>query len=282
MEHVVKRGEYLSKIAANYGITLNRLLAANPRYKADPNSLGIGDRLLIPEQQGEPAVQEPLRPEPTVGDAATEQPGETDADYFLVPEGQLTFDAEGMEKRGKFFSRSPHVPGRWSGVTIGRGYDMGSRSEDEITEDLGNAGVPLAEARRLATCRGLKGAGAKQFLEEHDLYGIEITPAAQKALFMQTYQELAGDVLRICSKHDVVAKYGATDWDGLDPLIRDIAVDLRYRGDYTGATRERVQPLLVANDLEALKTLMADENYWVGSRGVPKDRFRRRRKYVSG
>ena len=49
MEHVVKSGEYLSKIAANYGITLTKLLAANPRFKADPNSIGVGDMLIIPQ-----------------------------------------------------------------------------------------------------------------------------------------------------------------------------------------------------------------------------------------
>ena len=48
MEHVVKNGELLSKIAAGYGITLNRLLAANPRFKAEPDRLAIGDQLLIP------------------------------------------------------------------------------------------------------------------------------------------------------------------------------------------------------------------------------------------
>ena len=255
---------------------MNRLLAANPRYKADPDSVSIGDRLVIPDEGGEPVPQ----PQP-IGTTPASTEGPTDDDAFLVPEGQLTFDAEGMEERGKYFSRVPHAPGRWSGVTIGRGYDIGSRSEDEIVEDLGNSGVPMPVAQQLATCRGLKGARAKTFLEQQGLTDIEITPQAQKRLFIQTYQELAGDVLRICNKADVVAKYGSTDWANLDPLIRDVVVDLRYRGDYTGATRERVQPVMVAGDLEALKSLTEDESYWVGSRGVPRDRFRRRKKYLA-
>ena len=273
MEHVVKSGELLSKIAAGYGITLNRLLAANPRFKADPDRLAIGDQLLIPTNAIESKA-------PSTSDVITDKQTVSDDDFFVVSAGQITFDAEGLETPGIYFSRVPHVPGAWSGVTIGRGYDMGSRSEDEITEDLSNSGIPLDTARNLARCRGMKGEKAKAFLESEGLTELEITPAAQKALFMLAYQELVGDVLRICTKHDVVQKYGATDWDKLNPLIRDIAIDMRYRGDYTSATRERFQPVLVSNYLDGLKTLIADQDYWVSLGSVPMDRFRRRNEYV--
>ena len=102
----------------------------------------------------------------------------------------------------------------------------------------------------------------------------------RRILFDLEIHELAGDVKRICRKHDVEAKYGVTDWAGLDPIIRDIVVDLRYRGDYTGGTREKVQPCVVGNDLEKLAELMSNELYWVRQRGVPNDRFQRRKKYV--
>ena len=38
----VKRGDTLSKVAARHGVTLVALLAANPRYKANPNAISIG------------------------------------------------------------------------------------------------------------------------------------------------------------------------------------------------------------------------------------------------
>ncbi len=284
MEHTIKRGEYLSLVAKKYKISLSQLLSANPRFKADPDSVGVGDKLVIPQAPIKKAAsKKAAKTKAAKKKAATRRaaPRPVVTDYFKVAAGQITFDAEGLETPGKFFSRTPHVPGPWSGVTIGRGYDMRERSETEIFEDLTTAGVPKTKARKLAGCRGRKGAQARNYLEDKNLLELTISTAQQWHLFNATYAELEGDVLRICRKADVVAKYGQTDWSDLDPLIRDIVVDLRYRGDYTGATRERVQPTLVANDIAALTALMADKEYWVGSRGVPNDRFKRRRDYLS-
>ena len=284
MEHTIKRGEYLSLIASKYKVTLNQLLSANPRYKADPDAVRLGDKLVIPvAAAAKKASKKAVKSRAAAKKAAARRsaPSPATSDYFKVPAGQLTFDAEGLETPGKFFSRSPHVPGPWSGVTIGRGYDMKERSENEIIEDMTAASVPMTKARKLAGCRGRKGAQARKYLEDNDLKDLTINAAQQWHLFNATYAELEGDVIRISSKADVVAKYGATDWSNLDPLIRDIAVDLRYRGDYTGTTRERVQPVLVDNDLAALTALMADRDYWVSSRGVPNDRFKRRRDYLT-
>lgn len=273
MEHVVKSGDYLSKIADEYGISLNKLLAANPKYKADPNSISVGDKVIIPQVGGEPIAD-------SANDNSAQAQSATEND-FTVSQGQLTFDAEGLEERGPYFSRVPHVPGGWSGVTIGRGYDMKERSENEILEDLTNAGVSLDRAQRLSACSGLRGNNARDYIKDNGLTNLEITPAEQKALFIQTYQELEGDVIRICNKQDVVAKYGATDWYNLNSTIKDIAVDLRYRGDYTGATRQRVQPALVNNDLAALQDVMSDRGYWVTRFNVPVVRFDLRRDYFS-
>lgn len=273
MEHVVKSGDYLSKNAAQYGITLTKLLAANPRFKADPNSIRVGDKVIVPQAGGVTVDEEEAD--------NSSQAQSVNADDFTVSDGQLTFDAEGLESRGPYFSRVPHVPGGWSGVTIGRGYDMKERSESEILEDLSNAGVSMDRAKQLAECNGLRGENAKEFLESNGLNNIEISTAEQKALFIQTYQELEGDVIRICNKQDVVAKYGETDWDSLNPTIKDIVVDLRYRGDYTGATRQRVQPALVNNDLAALQDVLSDRNYWVTRFRVPENRFELRKDYIS-
>ncbi|TQV74217.1 LysM peptidoglycan-binding domain-containing protein [Exilibacterium tricleocarpae] len=262
MNHIVKKGENLTRIAAQHNLSLTRLLAANPSLKADPNSLGIGAKLVIPEDDA--------------GDDSNES-----ADYFRVAAGQLTFDAEGLETPGRFFSRRPHVPSASSGVTIGRGYDMKERSAEEIVEDLTVAGVAPGQAQKFAQCRGLQGARAEQCLRENNYTRLTITPRQQQRLFDITYAELMGDVVRISGKPDVVAKYGETDWQQLHPLLRDVVVDLRYRGDYTGATRERVQPVMVQNNLTELNELMADRDYWVETRGVPLDRFRRRRDYLA-
>jgi hypothetical protein len=277
IEHKIKRGDSLTKIAHHYQLTLNRLLAFNPHYKASPGDIRVGEIVLIPEaKENIPTTHAPAESEPT----NSESPVASDQGDFLVPFGQLTFDAEGMEKPGRYFSRILHVPSSSSGVTIGRGYDMKFRSPEEILEDLTASGVPMNKAKKLGACGGYSGKKAKNFMAEKNLSELEISPAQQKALFTVTYKEIEGDVLRICNKVDVVAKYGETHWDELDPVIRDIVIDLRYRGDYTGTTRKLIQPILVENNRSKLKTLMAKEDFWLDRINVPKDRFKRRKNYV--
>jgi len=196
---------------------------------------------------------------------------------FTVPEGQLTFDAEGLETRGAYFSREAHWPGGASGVTIGRGYDMKHRSAETIVSDLTTAGVPLADAERLAQGAGLTGQDAADFIAQEDVKAVEITPLAQKNLFSTVYDHYESEVQRISNKPDTVDKYGSVDWDNLDPAIKDVAVDLIYRGDYTPATRKSIQPLMVANDVQGLHDLLSDETKMTVDWGVPQDRFERRR-----
>lgn len=281
-QYRVKRGDSLSRIASLHELSLNQLLAMNPRYKRDPNRLAVGDRLQVPDTGKKPVnvtIATPSAPPPPQ-EQEQEIAASRETDWFTVPMGQITFDAEGMENpRGRYHSRHPHVPGQWSGVTIGRGYDMSQRSKEAILDDLRAAGMPARNASSLSRCSGYRGDAAKRILAEKNLSDLEISPEAQYRLFLSTYEELAGDVIRICVKADVVDKYGATHWDQLDPIVKDIAIDLRYRGDYTPATRKKVQPLLVANSASRLKRLMADESYWVGVCNVPRDRFERRKNY---
>ncbi|MDZ7870816.1 MAG: SH3 domain-containing protein [Rheinheimera sp.] len=209
------------------------------------------------------------------------QSAQSSQDDFLVDAGQLTFDAEGMEQRGRYFSRNPHVPTDSSGVTLGRGYDMRDKTPAGISADLTACGLDAAAAAQFAKAAGLSGAAGKSFIVQNQLSQFEITPGQQKLLFALTYQQMVSDVLRICQKPDLVARYGSTDWAALPAKVRDLVVDLRYRGDYTPSSRERLQPLLVANNATAIATLMADEAYWCGPEKVPQDRFRRRRDYLA-
>lgn len=193
---------------------------------------------------------------------------------FQVPKGQVTFDSEGTEG-GPYHTRKAHVPTDSSGLTIGRGYDMKEKTKDQIKKDLMAAGLSEADATLFAGAAGLSGASARKYITDNKL--PEITPEQQKALFAITYAAMEADVKRIASKADVVAKYGATDWDKLDPAIKDLLVDLRYRGDYTPGTRAKIQEMVSKNDVRGIATVMADEKYWVTERGVPKDRFQRRK-----
>lgn len=48
--HVVSEGETLSKIASDYGLTLDEILAANPQI-TDADRIAIGDEVIIPAAQ---------------------------------------------------------------------------------------------------------------------------------------------------------------------------------------------------------------------------------------
>jgi hypothetical protein len=195
---------------------------------------------------------------------------------FRVPRGQLTFDAEGLERPGHpGHSRQLHWPGGASGPTIGRGYDLKERTSEQVIEDLKAAGVDPEVARQYAAGagKGPNGNQAETFVKENRDQIPEITAAQQQKLFERVYARYEAEVRAICERDDVVAAYGRVDWDKLRPAIRDILVDLNYRGDYTRRARELVQKLTVANDLPGLTRMMADRDAWPK---VPCDRFYRR------
>ncbi|MFT4654757.1 MAG: hypothetical protein ACI82S_002415 [Patiriisocius sp.] len=283
IEHKIKRGESLTLIAQNYDLKLNRLLAFNPQYKANPDNIRVGELVHIPKPKENILGASTDQISSSIPTATQAKPNEsavvTSEDDFTVAFGQLTFDVEGMEKPGRYFSRKLHVPSSNSGITIGRGYDMKLRSVQEIIEDMTACGVASSIAEKLGACSVYKGNAGERFILEQNLTDLEISPAQQKALFTITYHEMEDDVIRICNKADVVAKYGKTHWAELDPVIRDIAIDLRYRGDYKPATRKQFQPIMVENNRSGLNKLMADEYYWLTDIGVPENRFARRKNY---
>ena len=188
----------------------------------------------------------------------------------LEPErGEVTWKSEGTEG-GKHHSRRLHVPTDSSGLTLGRGYDMRNRSLADIISDLTRAGVVLKDAQTLSGAAGLKGADARKFIRDHKLEKFEISALGQKLLFDTAYEDEAAEAERLCSKDDVTEAYGDCNWEKLDPAIRDILVDMKFRGDYTGAARTRIQAFVVANDLESFAKALEKRGDWAN---VPKDRF---------
>jgi hypothetical protein len=92
-----------------------------------------------------------------------------------------------------------------------------------------------------------------------------------------SYDGLVKDVKRICADAGNVTEYGAVDWDNLDSAIKDVTVDLRFRGDYTRASRKNIQKSIADNDLKEFKKQLKDSTKWPG---VPQDRFDRRVKFL--
>eukprot|EP00112_Aurelia_sp_Birch-Aquarium-sp1_P004175 Seg1473.4 transcript_id=Seg1473.4/GoldUCD/mRNA.D3Y31 product="hypothetical protein" protein_id=Seg1473.4/GoldUCD/D3Y31 len=203
-----------------------------------------------------------------------------------VCKGQVTFDSEGNDnKKSKYYSRKPHWPGGRSGLTIGRGYDMGKRTKKEIIDDLTKAGVAKETAKKLAESAGLTGKKAKKFLQNlkknstgnETLDEFELTREQQKKLFEITYAREEAETKRL------VKKYYNIEWKRLHPKIQQILVDLKFRGDFRPTSKAEGQRALKAaveaNDLEEFKKVMANKKYW---KHVPKDRFERRNKFLNG
>ena len=196
--------------------------------------------------------------------------------HLKVTFGQKTFDSEGQEGAGCFFSRAVHWPGGASGVTIGRGYDMGQRTRLQVERELVHAGLDVGDAQYLSMAAGLRGGSAERFVRENQRSAPILTLSAQKNLFETiTSVETIADLKRIMTKPDLVERYGATEWDAFPLSIQELVFDLRYRGDYTPETRTRLQPLIVRSDVRGLYDLMSDHRYW-SSIGVPDGRIKAR------
>ena len=157
-----------------------------------------------------------------------------------VRQGQLTFDAEGVDyitavepfrqRRYPNFSRILQwPPTASSGVTLGRGYDMGSRSMGEIFITLRQAGIEEYKAVICSKSAHVKGPEAGRFVKVYGPLVGEITHQQQIRLFELAYQvklNEAKNLYRRVTRHFI----NAPQWELLDQKIRDVIVDIFYQG----------------------------------------------------
>lgn len=148
-----------------------------------------------------------------------------------VSAGQVTFNAEGNDfPNNMYFSRRIHWPGNAkSGVTIGRGYDMGSRSEGSIFSDMVQAGLPAVQAQQMAQSHGKKGTHARDFVHNQREAIGTISHQMQIRLFELIYPRY---VQSACANYDryTLSLSGRVEWSQLKPAIREILVDFVYQG----------------------------------------------------
>lgn len=211
-------------------------------------------------------------------------------------ERQVTFDAEGTEG-GRFHSRSPSVPSNSSGLTIGRGFDIGTRldkavraaadkgdkkalaameaAKKTVADMLRNAGLSEEQANAYAGAVGLHGAAARDYLRDNKDKLVDLTPEQQKKLFEAIIPSYATGAARI------VKDYYGVDFDKLKPEIQTILVDLNYRGDLRldakGGKNSKKGPqhlkdAIVANDLDKLQAALADTAFWFPYKKQIKDK----------
>lgn len=160
-----------------------------------------------------------------------------------VSEGQVTFDSEGIDyitavepfrqQRYPSFSRILHWPPKFSsGVTLGRGYDMGNRSSGEIFSTIMQAGIEEYKAVICSKASHLKGRQAGQFVKVYGPLIGEITHAQQIRLFEIVYREKLNYARGVYSRNSRHV-HDALIWYKIDKEIRDVFVDTIYQGNRT-------------------------------------------------
>ncbi|WP_050570297.1 hypothetical protein [Dickeya dadantii] len=204
--------------------------------------------------------------------------------WLKVPKGQLTFDVEGNDdEKSPWFSRIAHWPGSASGVTIGRGYDLGQQITANTDLTQTRIGEPLKTW--LIESQGLSSSNAQNRLmsASRNIRTFQITRKQQYEIFMISYQRLENDVKKICQKEEAIRRYhpnsNATPeqaWNDIPEKIKELLVDLRYRGDYTPSTRVHLQHAAYSGDINTFGRILSNRAYWLN---VPDDRFKKRVKY---
>ena len=148
-----------------------------------------------------------------------------------INKGLITFDAEGNDTPSSpYFSRNIHWPGNeLSGVTLGRGYDMGSRSESEIYNHMLAAGVDAMQASKISKANGLKGNKAQQFLVVNKETIGTISRDQQIELFNLIYPAYVSRAI-VNYNSWTAEESGRTEWSELQQVIKDVLVDFVYQG----------------------------------------------------
>lgn len=153
-------------------------------------------------------------------------------------EGLLTFRAEGNNTPGSIhYSRVIHWPGNTSGckknasgVTIGRGFDLGNRSKDEAMAYLKRAGISREKALKIAEGKQLTHCLADEFVRANKEKIKEITESEQLRLFEIVYVDYVYDSIRFYNKYK---SHRAILWEKLDQRLKDVFVDMKYQGRLT-------------------------------------------------
>lgn len=190
--------------------------------------------------------------------------------------GKVTFQSEGTEG-GLYHSRKLHVPTASSGLTLGRGYDLRFKSKGEVKVDLIKIGLKQEKADAISGAVELYGEKVKKYITGKSLEEFELTQDQQKKLFEITYEKELQETKRLCTKSDVEKVYGKCDWDKLDSNMKEILVDLKFRGDYTPAVRKKIQKIVSNNDAAAFYEIIKKRENWPN---VPSDRFNSRAEYL--
>lgn len=148
----------------------------------------------------------------------------------------------------KGHSNVPHWPGGESGLTLGPGYDIGSRKSTDVENFLTRKlGLKQADAKLFADGAGLRGAAASTYLDKNAAAlrkHVVITDAQEQELFRliaPTYEAKIPIHIK-----EFGFPEGAINW--LTPEQMEVLFDYEYN---PGKRRERMFRAMLKNDWNA-------------------------------
>lgn len=173
-------------------------------------------------------------------------------DDLTIKAGSVALYGEGDMKTIKYI----HWPGTSSsGVTLGKGYDMGARTAAAITADLTNAGVPADKATAIAAAAGKTGSDANDFVTENKASIGPISDDAVINLFQVEWNKQRAIAKNVATNTSAQKDGGghytnargreikdgkeagtyvmtAEEWDSMHPALIDFITDLKFHGGY--------------------------------------------------
>lgn len=220
---------------------------------------------------------------------------EMDFKWLHVPKGQLTFNSEGNDiENSIYFSRHPHVPNNKgivigaSGVTFGRGLDLGQQSETYVKNlfiKMEQHTNPLSANLKqwLLGSVGKKGPEALSYCNDIDQYVSKgeqyLTRKQQHYLFNAVYEHQYEVTKRVIANGAEIDNVRFTaNIDTLEQDLQDVLVDLTFRGDNSPRTRRYFMKDLTAGRGHFKENI--SNLYWKENFGVPVERFNSRKGYL--
>jgi uncharacterized protein YecT (DUF1311 family) len=175
-----------------------------------------------------------------------------------------------------------------SGVTFGRGLDLGQQSDAYIKslfDDVALNASPLSNDMRnwLLGSVGLKGSSALSYCNNIDSYVNKkeqfLTRKQQYYLFLAVYKHQYQVTKRVLLKGvDFDGVVSSADIDVYEKKFQDVLVDLTFRGDNSPRTRRYFIKDLISGAV-AFKSNV-ENLHWRNTFGVPEQRFKSRKDYL--
>lgn len=233
---------------------------------------GWWDRVTGPATGDQKTEGQTTAPTPqTSPEVAEEKPA---GDVVTIQRGELTALGEGSDAQTKHV-HWPHTDA--SGVTLGKGYDIGSRSKAQVIADLTAAGMDEAQAKTIAEGAGLTGDAAGAWVNANKgavgeisrdvqirLLGTMLDQYTQRAKTTATATTANGQNQNAAGREQKEGKPPGTyvmteqEWNNLHPAMTELVTDLAYQGGYYGFDRvAKINEALKANNGDQLGQLKA-------------------------